>query len=63
MAVARLVATGVVARTVGVRLGVDVAVGGWGVVPGTGMTRTWPGRMIFVFVMPFASARASTLTP
>jgi hypothetical protein len=46
-----------------VRVGVGVFVGGEGVVPGTGITNTCPGRMIRVSWIPLASANASTLTP
>jgi hypothetical protein len=56
------VAVGVL-TTMGVHVGVGVIVGACGVVPGTGMTRTIPGRIKDVLSMPLASARALTLTP
>jgi len=46
-----------------VRVGVDVRVGVAGVVPGTGMTSTWPAWIGSVAEMPLALARAATLTP
>jgi hypothetical protein len=52
-----------VCRRIGVHVGVGVAVAVVGVVPGTGMMRTCPGRIKAGLLMLFAAEIALTLTP
>ena len=53
----------VVDRTIGVHVGVGVFIDVVGMVSGTGIMSTWPGRINAGLVMPLASANACGLKP